>query len=123
MFSVDRMRDIQILDDVARDAVENQPDAALTTGYGLFSGPARHRAKLAFTPERARWVADEVWHHDQVGHFRSDGYDELEVPYADAWELVGEILRYGGDVSVVGPHSVAEQVRGHLERAFASYSG
>ena len=122
-FSIDRMRDIEILDDAARGVPEHELDAALTAGYGLFSGPARHRARLVFTPERARWVADEVWHHDQVGHFRSDGYYELEVPYADPRELVGEILRYGDDVCVVGPQSLAEQVRGHLERAIAQYSG
>ncbi len=120
-FSIDRMRDIEILDGAAHNVPEHELDAALTAGYGLFSGPARHRARLVFTPERARWVADEVWHHDQVGHFRSDGYYELVVPYADPRELVGDILRYGGDVRVMGPQSLAEHVRGHLERAVEQY--
>ena len=122
-FSIDRMRNIEILDDVARNVPEHELDAALTAGYGLFSGPVRHRATLVFTPERARWVADEIWHRDQVGRFRPDSHYELVVPYADPRELVGEILRYGGDVRVVGPQSLAEQVRGHLERAIAQYRG
>ena len=122
-FSIDRMRDVEILGDAARDVQEHDLEATLTAGYGLFSGPARHRARLMFTPERARWVADDVWHHDQVGRFRSDGYHEVEVPYVDPRELVAEILRYGGDVRVIGPLSLAELVRDHLERAIAQYGG
>lgn len=122
-FSIDRMRNVEILAAAARDVPERDLDAALTAGYGLFSGPARHRARLVFSPERARWVADEVWHRDQVGRFRADGHYELEVPYADPRELVGEILRYGGDVRVAGPQSLVEQVREHLRRAIAQYGG
>ena len=35
-FSIDRMRDIEILDDAARGVPEHELDAALTAGYGLF---------------------------------------------------------------------------------------
>ena len=120
-FSIDRMREMEIRDDAARGVPKHELDAALTAGYGLFSGPARHRARLVFTPERARWVADEVWHHDQVGRFRSDGYYELEVPYADPRELVGEILRHGGEVKVEEPQELVELVRVQLEEALVQY--
>ena len=120
-FSIDRMRDIEILHRAAREVGDDELDAALTTGYGLFSGPARHRARLVFTPERARWVADECWHADQIGRFRADGYYELVVPYADPRELVGEILRHGVGVEVVEPESLAELVEGQLEAALEQY--
>ena len=120
-FSIDRMRDIEILDRDAREVGEHDLDAALTAGYGLFAGPARYEARLAFTPERARWVADEIWHPDQVGHFRSDGCYELVVPYADPRELVGEILRHGPDVKVLVPKSLAELVRSRLKGALEQY--
>ena len=120
-FSIDRMRDIEVLDRVAREVGDDELDAALTAGYGLFSGPARYKARLIFTPERARWVADGRWHADQVGRFRADGYYELVVPYADPRELVGEILRHGAGVEVVEPESLAESVKGQLEAALALY--
>lgn len=122
-FSIDRMRNIEILDVAAREISEHDLDAALTSGYGLFSGPVRQRAKLIFTAERARWVADERWHADQVGRFRADGRYELAVPYADPRELAGEILRHGGEVKVVGPPELVELVRIQLEDALAQYHG
>lgn len=120
-FSIDRMRDIEVLDSAAREVGEDELDAVLTGGYGLFSGPARYKARLVFTPERARWVADERWHADQVGRFRADGYYELVVPYADPRELVGEILRHGAGVEVVEPESLVEAVKVQLEVALAQY--
>ena len=120
-FSVDRMRDIEILDRDARETPEHELDAALTSGYGLFSGPARQRAKLIFTAERARWVADERWHADQIGRFRADGRYELTVPYSDPRELAGEILRHGGEVEVEEPQELVELVRIQLEEALAQY--
>ena len=120
-FSIDRMRGIEVLDCDAREIPEHQLDAALTSGYGLFSGPVRQRAKLIFTAERARWVADERWHADQVGHFRADGCYELAVPYADPRELAGEILRHGREVKVEEPPELVELVRVQLEEALAQY--
>lgn len=124
-FSIDRMADIQALagDARAREVGEDELDAALTPGYGLFSGPARHAARLRFTAERARWIADETWHPDQTGRFLADGRYELTVPYADERELVGEILRHGPDVEVLGPRSLVEVVRDRLERAAGRYAG
>ena len=120
-FSIDRMREIEIVDRDAREIPEHELDAALTSGYGLFSGPARQRAKLIFTAERARWVADERWHADQVARFRADGRYELTVPYSDPRELAGEILRHGGEVEVEEPQELVELVRIQLEEALAQY--
>ena len=121
-FSIDRMSDIEVLDGGAREVGEGELDALLTAGYGLFSGPAKHMARLRFTAERARWVADETWHPDQSGHFLPDGRYELTVPYSDARELAGEILRHGPDVEVLGPESLVEVVRERLVRAVALYA-
>ena len=121
-FAIDRMRDIDLLDRPAREVAEDELDAVLTAGYGLFAGPARYEARLRFTPERARWVADETWHPDQTGRFLPDGRYELTVPYADERELVGEILRHGPDVEVVGPASLVKTVQERLERAARRYA-
>ena len=120
-FSIDRMAGIEVLDHDARDVADEDLDAQLTAGYGLFAGPARHKARLVFTAERARWVADETWHPDQGGRFLPDGRYELSVPYADERELVGEILRHGPDVEVVGPVSLVDAVRDRLDEAAAKY--
>lgn len=121
-FSIDRMADIEVLADTARDVAEEELDTMLTAGYGLFAGPARHKARLLFAPERARWVADETWHPDQTSRFLPDGRFELTVPYADERELVGEILRHGADVEVAAPDSLIESVRRRLWEAGRQYA-
>lgn len=120
-FAIDRMGEAEILDGPARKIAEDTLDAALTSGYGLFAGSAQHKARLIFTPERARWVADELWHPDQSGHYLPDGRYELTVPYADPRELVGEILRYGDGVRVAEPQSLIDLVRARLDGARAQY--
>ena len=120
-FALDRMREIEVLDAPARSVPEAELDAALTAGYGLFSGPARHHARLRFSPERARWAADETWHPEQEGAFLTDGRYELRIPYADHRELMGEILRHGPEVQVLEPAELVEKVRDALERAAAQY--
>lgn len=121
-FSIDRMADVSVLEDRAREIAGDELDDQLTSGYGLFAGQAKHKARLVFTEERARWVADETWHPDQSGRFLPDGRYELKVPYADERELVGEILRHGPDVEVAGPASLVRVVRERLERAVRRYA-
>lgn len=120
-FALDRMRHVEILDKPARDVPDAQLDAALTAGYGVFAGDAPHRARLLFSADRARWVADEAWHPDQVGRFCEDGRYELVVPYSDARELVGEILRHGPEVVVLDPPELAQEVRQRHKRAAERY--
>jgi proteasome accessory factor C len=102
-------------------APEDVAEEAVADGYGIFTGKARHKAVLRFTPERARWVADEQWHPEQSGQMRVDGSYELTVPYSDARELVGEILRHGAGVEVVRPKKLRDAVAGALKQALDTY--
>lgn len=62
-------------------------DEHLASSYGIFAGKANKTAVLRFTPERARWVADERWHPNQIGQYLTDGRCELRIPYRDDREL------------------------------------
>ena len=74
-------------------------------------------AVLRFTPERARWVADERWHPDQEGTWLPDGCFCLSVPYRQSRELVMDILRHGCGVEVLSPRELVEEVRAELDAA------
>ncbi len=76
---------------------------------------------LRFNPERARWVAKELWHRDQAGRFLEDGRYELRIPYSNALELTMDVLRYGPDVEVVEPAILRDLVRDRLAAALARY--
>ena len=121
-FAIDRIDAANVLDIPSRDVEEAELDVTLTPGYGIFAGPAAHVARLVFTAERARWVADETWHPDQSGRVLSDGRYELTVPYSDGRELIGEILRHGAGVQVIEPAELVAAVAVALKQASRQYS-
>lgn len=121
IFSVDNIAAPQIHDTAAENVDEAVLDRELGASYGIFSGDAKHTAVLRFTPERARWVADETWHPRQQGEWANDGCYELRVPYGNPTELIMDILKYGPDVEVVAPLALRDAVAERLRKAAAVY--
>jgi predicted DNA-binding transcriptional regulator YafY len=122
-FAVDRVRSAEQLDTLARDVPETELDEHFASSYGIFAGRANKTAVLVFSRERARWIADERWHPQQRGQWRTDGSYELHIPYRDARELVMDILRHGAEVEVIAPESLRSAVAEALQRAAALYRG
>jgi predicted DNA-binding transcriptional regulator YafY len=120
-FAVDRVRRAELPGAAARDVPEAELDAYFASSYGIFAGRANRTAVLVFSRERARWVADERWHPQQVGQFRTDGAYELHIPYRDPRELVMDILRHGAEVEVLAPEPLRAAVAEVLRRAAARY--
>jgi predicted DNA-binding transcriptional regulator YafY len=120
-FSVDAMTGIAVTDSPAQEVSDSEIDASIGAGYGIFSGAPITWAKLKFTPERARWVAGETWHPQQESHTALDGSYVLSLPYSDDRELVGDILRFGGDVEVIEPAALRARVKRALHEAVGRY--
>ncbi len=121
IFAIDRISNPELTGDAARDMPEAELDEHYASAFGIFAGKANKEALLHFSAERARWVADERWHPQQVGQYLTDGRYELRVPYRDSRELVMEILRHGPDVEVVAPAALREEVAGSLKAALGCY--
>jgi predicted DNA-binding transcriptional regulator YafY len=120
-FSVDAIREAQLMDEPAREVPAAELDEVLGSGYGIFSGRATQWAKLRFSPQRARWVSSEAWHPNQRGTFEADGCYTLEVPYSDDRELVMDILKHGPDVEVLGPLVLRQRVKDLLTQTLQRY--
>jgi len=120
-FSVDAIRSVKNAEGAAFDIPENELDAALGAGYGIFAGAEVQWATLLFTPERARWVAAEHWHPEQEGVFLDDGSYQLRLPYSNDPELVMDILKYGPECEVVAPAGLREKVVNLLKAAVRRY--
>jgi predicted DNA-binding transcriptional regulator YafY len=121
-FAMDAIRAAVLLDERAREIAKQDLDDILKSGYGIFAGKTVIWAKLRFTPERARWVANEAWHEQQRSCFEADGSYVLEVPYADDRELVMDILKFGPDVEVLAPAKLRKRVVEQLNAAARRYS-
>ena len=120
-FSLERIGDLTLLDDVAKDVPEDVMTGHYDSSYGIFSGPAEHTAKLKFTSEMSRWIAEEQWHPDQKGSWDEHGAWTLELPFSSARELVMDILRYGPEVKVESPEFLREAVAESARQAAALY--
>ncbi len=120
-FSIDKVKNALETDTKAQDISEEKLNEHYASAYGIFAGRANKTAVLLFSAERARWVADERWHPEQVGQFRMDGRYELRIPYRDERELVMDILRHGAEVEVMAPPALRDAVRTQLERAVQQY--
>ena len=120
-FAVDSILNADPVETPAKNVSEKILDEVLGTGYGIFSGKKVQWAKLKFTPERARWVAQEQWHPRQKSKFEPDGSYLLEMPYADDRELLMDILKYGPDTEVLAPAVLRETVAERLRQSAKRY--
>lgn len=120
-FSVDALRDVELLDTPAKEVTDAELDAILASGYGIYAGRDVKWATLRFTPWQGRWTSAETWHADQRSHYDAEGRYILEVPYSDDTELIMDILRYGPQVEVLAPTDLRATVAERLRTALAQY--
>jgi predicted DNA-binding transcriptional regulator YafY len=116
-FSLDCIKALSVLDEASKEVPEKTLDEYLASGYGIFSGENVRWAKLRFSAGRARWVASEAWHPDQVGSFDQQGRYVLELPYSNDNELIMDILRHGSEVEVVEPRDLRKKVYDEHKKA------
>ncbi len=120
-FSIDAITQIKVVDRPAMDVLDADINAAVDAGYGIFAGAPKGWATIKFTPERARWVAGEIWHPHQRSSTQADGSYVLEIPYSDERELMGDLLRFGADVEVVEPPDLRSRIKRALHEAVGRY--
>ncbi len=114
-FALERISGQRLLDNDAKEVSTKVLATHFDSAYGIFSGPAEHIAKLRFTAEMSRWIAEEQWHPDQKGSYDQQGCWGMQVPFSSPRELVMDIMRYGPEVEVESPgflrDAVAESAR------------
>lgn len=120
-FSLDAIKNLDMLDISAIDIDEDELDVELGSGYGIFAGKDVQWATLIFNSDRARWVANENWHPNQEGRYLNDGSFELRVPFSDAREIMMDIMRYGSDVKIVSPQLLINELVDNLQKLSKQY--
>ena len=120
-FTLDGIGKVVVSNIKADEVSEKQLHEHFAESYGIFSGKASQRAKLKFSPEKARWVSTETWHGQQVGSFDKDGNYLLEFDYNQDPELVMDILKYGSGVEVLAPTTLRKRIKEELGKALQHY--
>lgn len=122
-FSVDAMASAIVLPEPVIEVPAERIAERFDSGYGIFSHPSAQRqwAQLRFSAYRARWAAAEQWHPEQRVRWEEDGRLVLEVPYHDARELVGDVLRQGGECEALAPEDLRQAVAEEARRIAGVY--
>jgi len=120
-FALDAITRLEPLNEPAREVSAAQLNSTFGPGYGIFSGGSVRWARLRFSPERARWVAQEQWHLEQSGQFEPSGSYLLRLPYTDHRELIMDILKHGTHCEVLGPPSLRQVVADEVKKMVGKY--
>jgi predicted DNA-binding transcriptional regulator YafY len=120
-FALDGVKKAELLNKKTEEVSDKELQENFAESYGIFSGKATQRAKLRFTPERARWVAGETWHGQQVASYDKDGHYILEFDYNQDPELVMEILKHGSSVQVLSPANLKKRVKDEITKTLDLY--
>jgi len=120
-FAMDGIRQAHLLNEKADEVPEKQLHENFAESYGIFSGKATQRAKLKFTPEKARWDAGETWHGQQVASFDKEGNYILEFDYNQDPELIMEIMKHGSGVEIISPAALRKKVAAEIAKTQAIY--
>lgn len=120
-FAMDAIESATTTAKAAKELPKREVDQFVGKGYGIFSGETVQWATLKFSPERARWVARESWHPEQIANMQEDGSLELRVPFTDIRELSMDVLRHGAHVEVVSPDTLRQFITDELAAAAAHY--
>jgi predicted DNA-binding transcriptional regulator YafY len=110
VFSLDGILSAKMLSEPAKQISENQLNEHYAQSYGIFSGKATQRAKLRFSPERARYIKKEQWHPKQTVSEDDEGFLTLEFDYHQDAELVMDIIKHGAHVEVLAPNDLKDKV-------------
>jgi predicted DNA-binding transcriptional regulator YafY len=122
-FYLSRMDQVQLLDApfIPKPITEweNQVEGA----FGIFQGKVTVTVVLHFSPFRARWIREQMWHPDQEMIPLADGGLELRLPVADFREIKMKILQFGADVTVVEPEELKKEIGEEIGKMGRLYPG
>lgn len=104
-----------------RDREDWQP--FLQNTFGIYQNRANFNVVLRFTPERSRWVKEEVWHDGQSEDFQEDGSLIRTIPASHEAEIMMEVLKHGAQVEVLEPGWLRDKVVKEIKDAVKNYCG
>ncbi len=83
----------------------------LHDAFGIFQGEETFPVVLRFSPERARWLREQVWHPGQEMREADDGSLVLALPVADLREIKLKVMQFGAGVEVLEPAALRDEIR------------
>ncbi len=119
-FRIDRIRSIQVSDEIFLIDPETDLDAYLDETFGMHWDERKYLVCIRFSAYQARWIREDAWHPTQTLVERADGSVELRMEVTGLADVTRWVLSYGGEAEVLSPsvlrHRVAREARRMAER-------
>jgi predicted DNA-binding transcriptional regulator YafY len=109
-FKVERIEDIQILNDTYSIPPDFDAIDYLSASWGIVVDGEIETIKLRFSPQVARIIAETVWHPSQVLEHQDDGALIMILKVTNTIDLRAWILGWGEEVEVLEPVELRESV-------------
>lgn len=120
-FMLSRMSNVEAKSDSFAPKPRAQWKNQLERGFGIFQGEELVLVKLHFNAFRAPWIREQIWHKDQKIEEVSDGSLILSFPVCKFHEVKMRILQFGGDVMVLEPEELRQDVIAEAKRTYQNY--
>ncbi len=101
-FRVDRVKEIEILDDKFIVPEDFSLDNFFGGSWGIKKGK-RAKVKLKFSPKIAEFISEITWHQSQELKLNKDGSLHADYEVMGLDEIKRWILSFGADVEVIEP--------------------
>jgi predicted DNA-binding transcriptional regulator YafY len=120
-FALGRISQAKVLTDSFNIPVDFDFKKYFLSTFGLYKGKTTKEVTLRFSPEKSKWIKDQIWHKDQKARYLKDGSLELSFPVSDFSEITREILKHGDAVEVIKPKPLRDLIKAEAEKIAKIY--
>lgn len=120
-FKLERLERVEKLAEPYTIPEEFDPHAHLAHAWGIMSGKQITRVELQFSPSVAAFIRERIWHPSQQLSTLEDGSIRLVVHVADPREMRPWIRSWGGEVEVLEPANLRQELIDEARRMCSVY--
>jgi proteasome accessory factor B len=120
-FKVERLEQAEVLDELYTIPAEFDPEAYLSTSWGIMTSQEMFEVVLRFTATATPHIRERTWHPSQSIELTPDGGCVLRVRISEPMEMQPWIRSWGAQVEVLAPDWLRERVADELRRAADRY--
>ncbi len=120
-FKIERLERAEILDEPYEVPADFDPEAYLSTSWGIMTSQEMFEVVLRFSPTATGPVRERRWHPTQTIDLTPDGGCILRVRVSEPMEMQPWIRSWGAQVEVLAPDWLRERVADELRRASDRY--
>ncbi len=120
-FALSRISEAKVLTESFKIPDDFEFKKYFLSTFGLYKGKSTKEVTLRFTPEKSKWIKEQIWHKNQKVKLLKDGSLELSFPVSDFSEITREILKHGDAVEVIKPKTLRDLIKAEAQKIAKIY--